>query len=274
MKKWLALVACVGLGLAGPAAAQTGGLRYSGYQPWWDVFAHRKGLMPEEERLQRFWHDYYDALRRYYAELDHIDWVAYYKNHGYQVNAGGCKGGACAGCQKVGYAPVFVPPKMQWAVPAAGPGQPRGPSGSKSPREKKAGPQDPDPNKASRQTAPRHSGAARTARPASGPDDFVVYLYITPVETPRGPGPGRPAAEPAAPAPVPPPERKAGASRPAPAKTTAESAGPKARPQGRSPDDFELFLERKLDAPRSPGPGRPAAKPATPAPVTYGPSFC
>jgi len=52
-------------------------------------------MSAEEERLQRFWHDYYDALRRYYGALDHIDWVAYYKNHGYQINAG-CGGPAAA----------------------------------------------------------------------------------------------------------------------------------------------------------------------------------
>ena len=68
----------------------------------------------EEERLQRFWHDYYDALRRYYGALDHIDWVAYYKNHGYQIN-GGCSGPG--GCPRINYAPVFVSPTMQWAVP-------------------------------------------------------------------------------------------------------------------------------------------------------------
>ena len=44
-------------------------------------------MTPEEERLQNFWHDYYDALKNYYCALDHIDWVAYYKNHGYQINA-------------------------------------------------------------------------------------------------------------------------------------------------------------------------------------------
>ena len=69
----------------------------------------------EEERLQRFWHDYYDALSRYYAALDHIDWVAYYKNHGYQINAA-C-GGMGGGCQRIQFAPVFVSPQMQWAVP-------------------------------------------------------------------------------------------------------------------------------------------------------------
>ena len=46
--------------------------------------------------------------------LDHIDWVAYYKNHGYQIN-GGC--GGQYGCGRVNYAPVFVSPNMQWAMP-------------------------------------------------------------------------------------------------------------------------------------------------------------
>ena len=100
---------------SGAARASWGSLTYSGYQPWWNIFAHRnKCLTPEEERLQKFWHDYYHALKEYYAALDHIDWVAYYKNHGYQINAG-CGGNGC--CQRINYAPVFVSPSMQWAIP-------------------------------------------------------------------------------------------------------------------------------------------------------------
>ena len=125
MKRFALLVAaCVVLGLSsGNARASWGALTYSGYQPWWNIFAHRnKCLTPEEERLQKFWHDYYDALKNYYGALDHIDWVAYYKNHGYQINVG-CGGPGC--CQRINYAPVFVSPSMQWAIPnscIAGPG--------------------------------------------------------------------------------------------------------------------------------------------------------
>jgi hypothetical protein len=100
------------------ADASWGCCNYGGYQPWWNPFAHRnKCLTCEEERLQRFWHDYYDALGHYYKALDHIDWVAYYKNHGYQINGacGGC--GPCGGTQRIQFAPVFVSPQMQWAVP-------------------------------------------------------------------------------------------------------------------------------------------------------------
>jgi hypothetical protein len=101
------------------AQASWGSLHYGGYQPWWNIFAHRNHcLSAEEQRLQRFWHDYYDALKRYYGALDHIDWVAYYKNHGYQINTGmggGC--GPCGGSQRIQFAPVFVSPTMQWAVP-------------------------------------------------------------------------------------------------------------------------------------------------------------
>ena len=72
----------------GPVHASWDSCCYGGYQPWWNIFAKKQLLLSsEEERLQRFWHDYYDALSRYYAALDHIDWVAYYKNHGYQINA-------------------------------------------------------------------------------------------------------------------------------------------------------------------------------------------
>ena len=100
---------------SGSARASWGSLTYSGYQPWYNIFAKRtKCLTPEEERLQKFWHDYYHALKEYYAALDHIDWVAYYKNHGYQIN-GGCGGPGCG--QRINYAPVFVSPCMQWAIP-------------------------------------------------------------------------------------------------------------------------------------------------------------
>lgn len=121
MKK-IAFVLCAVLGylaVADEAQASWGTLHYGGYQPWWNIFAKRnRYLSAEEERLQRFWHDYYDALRRYYGSLDNIDWVAYYKNHGYQINAGcGGYGGPCGGAQRVQYAPVFVSPTMQWAVP-------------------------------------------------------------------------------------------------------------------------------------------------------------
>ena len=99
------------------AKAEWGGAHYGGHQPWWNIFAHRnKCLSPEEQRLQRFWHDYYDALRCYYDSLDNIDWVSYYKNHGYQINAQCC--GPQGGCgSRVMFAPVFVSPQMQWAVP-------------------------------------------------------------------------------------------------------------------------------------------------------------
>jgi hypothetical protein len=122
--KRFALLVCAVLGLALSATnarADFGALTYSGYQPWWNIFAHRNKCMTcEEERLQKFWHDYYHALKGYYCALDHIDWVAYYKNHGYQINCG-C-GGACGpcgggGCQRINYAPVFVSPTMQWAMP-------------------------------------------------------------------------------------------------------------------------------------------------------------
>ena len=119
MKRFASLVLTLGalLAAANSARADWGSLSYGGYQPWWNIFAHRPCLTCEEERLQRFWHDYYDALARYYKALDHIDWVAYYKNHGYQINAA-CNGcGPCGGCQRIQFAPVFVSPTMQWAVP-------------------------------------------------------------------------------------------------------------------------------------------------------------
>ena len=119
--KRITVVLCAVLGLAlssGQSKAGWGSCCYSGWQPCWNIFAKRyKCLTPEEERLQKFWHDYYNALKDYYNALDNIDWVAYYKNHGYQIN-GGCGGpGGCGGCCRINYAPVFVSPCMQWAVP-------------------------------------------------------------------------------------------------------------------------------------------------------------
>ena len=119
MKKFFAVTLSAVLGLSAcvqPVHASWGPAFYGGYQPWWNIFAHRPHCLScEEERLQRFWHDYYDALSRYYRALDHIDWVSYYKNHGYQINAA-CGGpGGCG--QRIQFAPVFVSPQMQWAVP-------------------------------------------------------------------------------------------------------------------------------------------------------------
>jgi hypothetical protein len=116
MKRYALIVgAALGLLLSSNVAhAGWGSACYSGYQPWWNIFAHRpKCTTPEEERLQQFWHDYYHALKNYYCALDHIDWVAYYKNHGYQINGGCGYGSNC----RINYAPVFVSPTMQWAIP-------------------------------------------------------------------------------------------------------------------------------------------------------------
>jgi hypothetical protein len=115
--KRIAVTLCAALGLvmsSGQARASwCAQAHYSGWQPWYNICAKRyKCLTPEEERLQKFWHDYYNAMKNYYDALDNIDWVAYYKNHGYQIN-NGCGGN----CGRINYAPVFVSPMMQWAVP-------------------------------------------------------------------------------------------------------------------------------------------------------------
>ena len=120
--KRTAIIMCAALGLLAlveSSHASWGSLGYGGYQPWWNVFAKRNRCMSqEEERLQRFWHDYYDAQRRYYRSLEHLDWVTYYKNHGQQINGGGYGGGQ-AGCQTpVQFAPVTVSPSMAWANPS------------------------------------------------------------------------------------------------------------------------------------------------------------
>jgi hypothetical protein len=129
--KRMALLLCAVVGLlvsAGTSRASWGAMSYSGYQPWWNIFAKRyKCLTPEEERLQKFWHDYYDAMQEFYCALDHIDWVAYYKNHGCPIGGGG-PGCGPYNCGRVNYAPVFVTPTLQWATPPGGPGGP-GPMG-------------------------------------------------------------------------------------------------------------------------------------------------
>jgi hypothetical protein len=53
------------------------------------LFGHRtdgKKWTAEEERLQMFWRDYYRSLRDYYASLESVDWVAYYKKNGYPID--------------------------------------------------------------------------------------------------------------------------------------------------------------------------------------------
>ena len=115
---------CAALGLlfvAESARADVHSLHYGGYQPKW-AFWTRHGNKccgsSEEMRWQRFWHDYYDALQHYYDRLDNIDWVTYYKFHGYQLNAG-C-GGYGNPYARPQFAPVFVSPQIQWAVPQGG----------------------------------------------------------------------------------------------------------------------------------------------------------
>jgi len=131
MKRY-ALIVCAALGLTlssgMPARASWGALGYGGYQPWWNVFAHRpKCLTCEEERMQKFWHDYYDAIQRYYCSLGHVDWVAYYRSHGCGPN-GACGVGQGAptgmpgmpGMTGMNYPPGYPNPNMQWAVPNGG----------------------------------------------------------------------------------------------------------------------------------------------------------
>jgi hypothetical protein len=84
-----------------------------------------RNLTPEEKRLQEFWRGYYDSLKRFYGDLDHLDWVAYYQNHGFKINIGA--GPTKDGVQRTQFAPVYVAPTMQWAVPN---GNLNGPPGS------------------------------------------------------------------------------------------------------------------------------------------------
>jgi len=127
MKRIVTLaLATLGLALSGTAAqADWGTLHYGGYQPKWAFWNRHCNkcsscCTSEEQRWQQFWHDYYDALAHYYNRLDNIDWVTYYKFHGYQLNANCGPYGNPYGRPQ--YAPVFVSPTIQWAVPQAAPG--------------------------------------------------------------------------------------------------------------------------------------------------------
>jgi hypothetical protein len=129
MKKFVALMLAVfGLACASEARADWGTHHYGGWQPKWAFWSknskHHASCNSEEARWRQFWHDYYDALQHYYDRLDNIDWVTYYKFHGYQINAGG-QCGPYGYCGRPQYAPVFVSPTMQWAVPQA-PAHPQG----------------------------------------------------------------------------------------------------------------------------------------------------
>jgi len=133
MKKYV-LLALAGLsfllssGVASADWCSSGTCSYGGWQPKWAFWArHNKSgyyCNSEEERWQKFWHDYYDALKCYYDRLDNIDWVTYYKFHGYVINGGGA--GGCNPYCRPQYAPVFVSPTMQWAVPGSAPCGPCG----------------------------------------------------------------------------------------------------------------------------------------------------
>jgi len=91
-----------------------------GDKPWYDIFTKKyKNLTSEEERLQKFWHDYYDSVRRYYAQLDGVDWNEYYKNRGYKVSGTGPGCPECQGAKRIPFAPVFVSPSLQWAAPGS-----------------------------------------------------------------------------------------------------------------------------------------------------------
>lgn len=120
--KRIALLAIMVFSVIGGVAASSAradwqSLSYGGHQPLWNPMHYFNNchLNCEERKLQRFWHDYYNAQRRYYHSLSHLDWLTYYKNHGQ------CVGGGAPGPYGQGgpmqYAPVTVAPQMNWANP-------------------------------------------------------------------------------------------------------------------------------------------------------------
>src|SRR3954466_13043788 len=117
------LVLLAGLGLlmaSGVSQADFGGCCPGGYSPKWAFWARSNKCgyfcSEEEERWQKFWHDYYAALHCYYRKLDKCDWVIYYKYHGYQIGGGQ----APQACAPPVYAPVTVVPQMQWSSAGGG----------------------------------------------------------------------------------------------------------------------------------------------------------
>lgn len=126
MRKFvLVLLAGLSLLMAGNIAqADFGGPCNScgtgGYAPKYAFWARSNKVgyycSEEEERWQKFWHDYYKALHIFYKKLDKCDWVIYYKYHGYQIGGGA----APQQCAPPVYAPVYVTPTMHWSTAGAG----------------------------------------------------------------------------------------------------------------------------------------------------------
>ncbi len=82
------LCACaLGLAVEGGEARTSEKAGQSRPSSWWERLAD---LAPtwdvQDQRMQRFWRDYYDALSRYYRQLGSIDWVGYYKNRNYPIS--------------------------------------------------------------------------------------------------------------------------------------------------------------------------------------------
>lgn len=118
----LALMAGLGLlTVGGVSQADFDGCCPGGYAPKWAFWARSNKCgyycSAEEERWQKFWHDYYQALHVFYKKLDKCDWVIYYKYHGYNLN--GMGGQVCQSPPPV-YAPVTVTPMLQWGSQGCG----------------------------------------------------------------------------------------------------------------------------------------------------------
>ena len=66
-------------------------------------------LTPSDEpsRLNNFWSGYYGAVKSFYGDLDKLDWVAFYKNHGYRIDGG----------DSVRFMPTFPPIEWSFAAP-------------------------------------------------------------------------------------------------------------------------------------------------------------
>jgi hypothetical protein len=83
-------------------------VRADGYTPWYSIVAARHNNYPKEmARINGFCQGYYGSLQNFYGNLSNLDWVSYYKNHGYVI---GSVPGACGGPCHYQIAPVFVSP--------------------------------------------------------------------------------------------------------------------------------------------------------------------
>jgi hypothetical protein len=80
--------------------------------------------MDEVGKLAKQWKAFCRVHEQWYGASQEINWMEYYRHNGSRINGGTVPPGG----SRINYAPVFVSPTMQWAVPASAlSGPPTGP---------------------------------------------------------------------------------------------------------------------------------------------------